>query len=134
MAQFLNQLSVTPVNQRLYRLLAPLKYQSDILSNEDWVDVFDDGCVTVPADTITDMASIPFPVNRFLKPYGPWKRAAVVHDYLCKQFRRQQPGPLPDIQRRIADSVFYEAMRADGINVTVAFVFWVYVRLYGILF
>lgn len=110
-----------------YKLTAPLLYASSFLkSNEEFSEIFDGGLVTVPAGFITDLASIPWPYNKVFKPDGKWSRAAVVHDYLCKLAR----GDEPPLNRKQADKVFYEAMRADGVSLLLAWTFWTYVKTY----
>ena len=136
MSQFLSKLSLFKLPDRyngnpLYRVTAPLRYQSSILAELEWSDIFDGGIVTVPAGVITDLASIPSPVNKVLKPDGPWSRAAVIHDYLCKQFHGMSDVTFPNISRKIADSVLYEALIADGVNSILARSMWLYVRLFG---
>lgn len=130
MSAFMSDLLYIPTTKKndgrtVYRLTAPLKYGSDLISDEpDLQDMFDYGMVVVPAGFETDFASIPFPASKIYKPDGPWKKAAVVHDFLCG---RGGSG----LSRRMADNVFYEAMRADGVNLLVATAFWCYLRLWA---
>lgn len=66
-----------------------------------------DGQVVVPAGFITDFASIPR-IFRAIHPVnGRHIKAAVVHDYLCRD---------PDTTRKIADNVFNEAMKVCGVK------------------
>lgn len=112
-----------------YQLVAPLKYKSETIAGIDSLaEVFDGGVITIPTGFKTDLASIPWPLSNVLKPNGPWKRAAVVHDYLCTQANGLSSKHFPGLTRSICDGVFYEAMRSDGISAFVAAVFWVYVR------
>jgi len=39
--------------------------------------------LTIPAEFISDCATTPWILWRFAPPFGPWNRAAVVHDFLC---------------------------------------------------
>lgn len=60
----------------------------------------------VPGGTTTDFASIPR-MLRFIYPKeGRHRRAAILHDYLY------QTGK---VSRRVADQIFLEVMRQDGV-------------------
>ena len=79
--------------------------------------------VEVPAGFLTDFASIPRPFWSVLPPYGPWRRAAIVHDYLysvgCPRF--------------IADAIFRHIMQqTPGIKTWQRVVMYYAVRLYSI--
>ncbi len=62
--------------------------------------------ITVPAGTVTDLASVPRVLWAIFPPHGRYAKAAIVHDYLyeqgigCKAF---------------ADRVFLEAMGVLGV-------------------
>lgn len=127
MSEFLSVL--TPVKSLAegneYFLATSLKYRSDILSE---YGIFPNGIVEVPARTFhTDLASIPKFFQWLWKPDGPWRKSAVIHDYLCRK-----RADLP-MSRKMCDDVFLEAMRIDGIDLFTRTVFYSYVRLYGIL-
>lgn len=86
--------------------LAPIRYESDVLGQT----------VIVPAEMITDFASVP------RLPLAWWlvgdtaHRAAVVHDLLYQH---------PDFDdRALADAVFREAMAADDQDVEPAWRRW----------
>lgn len=130
MSKFLTPLDMHKINSEEYVLNAPLKYVSSLIDLYLFLDeVFDYGLVVVPAGFKTDLASIPFPLNRFLKRNGPWGRAAVIHDYLCKQVVGLSAHRYPGLNRKLADAVFREAMVADGVNSVVAWTLWAFVRL-----
>jgi len=82
------------------------------------------GPYTVPAGFVTDGASVPRPLWWFLPAWGRYSRAAVVHDYLCRN---------KIVSRAEADRVFFDAMVVCGVNVTVRWLIWGSVRLYAIL-
>jgi hypothetical protein len=63
--------------------------------------------VTVPAGEVTDFASMPWAARRVLPSFGPWARAAVLHDYLYRT--RGEGGRWT---RKQADDMFAEAMAA----------------------
>jgi hypothetical protein len=62
--------------------------------------------ITVPADFVTDFASIPRALWSIYPPAGKWGRAAVIHDYLYAV------GDRPRIE---CDQVFLEAMEVLGV-------------------
>ena len=37
----------------------------------------------IPKGFVSDCATVPWILWRFAPPFGPWNRAAVVHDFLC---------------------------------------------------
>lgn len=80
----------------------PMIYYSDQLNRE----------VVVPRSFFTDLASVPR-IFRWLVPVANAKnrRAAVVHDLLCHEKYQKHYG----ISQAIADKVFKEAMRVEGI-------------------
>jgi hypothetical protein len=66
--------------------------------------------VVVPAGFVTDLASIPrFPplLRFFIIKNGRHRAAAIVHDYLCRLKL--------DFSRVMADKIFLEAMRLQGV-------------------
>lgn len=80
-----------------WKLLEPLRYSSDLLNRT----------VEVPAGYVTDFASVPrAPIAYFLAG-NTGHRAAVVHDYLITS---------KEVERKIADNVFKEALSATGVD------------------
>ena len=78
-----------------------------------------DFTITVPVGFKTDFATIPSWIP-FVRPEnGKWRKASVVHDYLCKE----------DIPKKYADKVFYYAMLDDQASVFTAYLLWVGVRI-----
>lgn len=63
--------------------------------------------ITVPKDFESDFASMPFAARRLLPSFGPWARAAVLHDYLYVT-----KGEGGKWLRAQADDIFREAMDA----------------------
>lgn len=94
MAEFLSDLDVRVVHGG-YKLLAPLTYWSDLL----------DDYVVVPVGFITDFASIPRIGRILITGHGKDRQGAVVHDYLYSIA----------FDRKMADSVFLEALEASGV-------------------
>lgn len=92
-----------------YSLTSPLKY-----SYKGYVTI------EVPAGFKTDFATIPNWIP-FLRPEnGKWRKASVVHDFLCKK---------EGLPKYMADKVFYYAMLDDEATVFTAFTLWVAVRI-----
>lgn len=112
--EFMTPLDVRVVNGATYpgeyKLLAPLEYYSGILGQT----------VTIPTGFTTDFASIP---QMFLSHIGfIGHDAAVVHDYLCRNW--------PLDKRETADTVFYEALLAMGVDPDKAYEMYQGVQLY----
>lgn len=81
----------------------------------------------VPACFETDFASTPRFLWRLIPPWGPYSRAAVVHDYL---YRGGRLGGRY-VTRRFADSLFFTHMRVLGVCRVKAWVIWAGVRVGG---
>jgi hypothetical protein len=103
---FDSRLQVEQVDETHWRLLRSFTYNSDVAKAR----------IIVPNGFVTDFASVPrVPVAYWLFG-GEANAAAVIHDYLYTT------GILP---KSVADSVFYEAMRASGIGLLRArFMYW----------
>lgn len=80
-----------------HRLLAPFGFYSVRLGREIWV----------PADFLTDYASVPRLVGAYLLFGGKGKRAALIHDWMYS-------GGVVGITRDLADEVFAEALAVSG--------------------
>ena len=96
MPKFLTELSIHFVDGNYWRLDNPLIYNVN-----DGADL-----ITVPAEFVTDFASVP-PVIRWLFPKsGKYDPAAVVHDWLY--FKKER-------SRAECDGIFCEAMKVLGV-------------------
>lgn len=82
------------------------------------------GPIVVPQGFVTDLASTPRQVWRMLPKFGPWFGAAIVHDFI---YRTKPKG----IDRRQADRVFLELMKADGVRYGDARIMYRAVREFG---
>jgi hypothetical protein len=78
--------------------------------------------VHVPESFPTDYASVPRVLWSLLPPTGRYTFAAIIHDYLYVTI---------ECERRVADAVFYDAMRTLEVPLHTAFVMWVGVRVGG---
>lgn len=62
--------------------------------------------IVIPAGTFTNFGDVPWPFRSLLPPRDPRFLAAfLLHDELCRQ------AALGDMSRRLADAVFYDAMK-----------------------
>ena len=115
MAQFLSDLDIREIGQDRWVLLAPLRYQSDILPGMTPLEV--------PEGFQTDLESIPrvLPLAYAIL-YGTAHKASVVHDWLYTK---------GNISRKIADDTLYEAIRVTGEPRWKAWAIWLGVRAGG---
>lgn len=96
MAEFLKLPTLHIGEKCLWRTEGVLEYQSDLLNY----------MIVVPDDFETDLASIPRWVPELLiQRNGKHRKAAIVHDYLCRQ---------KGFNRALADKIFLEAMHISG--------------------
>lgn len=103
--------------------LAVLRYESDVLGRT----------VVVPAEMITDLASVPRLPVVWLATGGRGPRSAVLHDmpYLCGFWLLDGGGRLV-VNKNTTDAVFYESLVADpmsGVGRVRAWEMWAGVRL-----
>lgn len=95
-----------------WRLIDPLAYESDVAQT-----IF-----VVPADFVTDLASVPRLPFAYLLVGGIGHAAAVVHDWTYTSH---------EVSRDVADAVFREALRVLGISAFQAWLMYLGVRLGG---
>lgn len=115
MSEYVTTLKVEQLERTKFRLLAPLHFRDSV------------GDVIVPAEFVTDFASLKAVHNMFLYPlyalvsgYGNY--GSTVHDYLYST---------KAVSRRVADKYLYRALRAEGVAKWRASVFYIGVRLGG---
>ncbi|CAL9377309.1 DUF1353 domain-containing protein [Streptomyces sp. enrichment culture] len=77
---------------------------------------------TVPVGFRTDFASVPTVFVWLIPRYGVYTKAAIVHDYLC----REAP-----VSRAEADGVFRRALRELGVSLLRRWIMWAAVRAGG---
>lgn len=94
---FNDRLQVEQVDSTHWRLLSTFRYDSAVAQAR----------IVVPAGFVTDFASVPRLPIAFLLFGDMAQAAAVIHDWLYTTGL---------FAKAIADSVFYEAMRASGIG------------------
>lgn len=95
---------------RSWRLAEPLIYEGE-------QDV-----ITIPRGYATDLASVPRFLHWLVSPYGPYTRAAVLHDYLITD-----AIPL-GLSSRDADGMFRRVMREEGTGFALRWLMWAAVR------
>lgn len=67
------------------------------------------GTIYVPSGFVTDGASIPRIFWNILSPFGPYFKAAVVHDYLYSPWNS-------NFNRKDSDQIFLEGMTLLGVS------------------
>ena len=112
MSQFLTKLILEDVDGESWIVHQPLAYESDLLKKT----------VTVPAGTVTDLASIPAAVWLLIPKTGKWDAPAVVHDvlYTSGEFVKEE-----------ADYVLYEAMSVMGVGAARKWAIYYGVHMFG---
>lgn len=110
-AEFLTPLDLRAADPGEWVVLADLRYRST-----------KGRIYLVPANFITDLASIPRLLQPFIAKDGNSRRAAVLHDfrYCLKRGTRAE-----------ADALFHEALLADGVGTWTARLMWLGVRAGG---
>lgn len=110
--RFLSPLRVELVGNDVWRLTAPLVYESEVINR----------VITVPENFVTDFASVPrLPLAYWLFG-GVADEAAVIHDFAYSH---------SGITRKQADDLLYEACRASGVAKWRAWPIFLGVRLFG---
>jgi hypothetical protein len=102
--------SVTQVNDVDWLLNEPLVYDGDQQR------------FTVPAEFVTDFASVPRIFVWLIPTYGSYTKAAILHDYLCRT---------GEVTRRDADGIFRRCLLESGVPFLRRWMMWAAVRLGG---
>lgn len=112
MGKFLNELVVSPVDDRHWKLDKPLHFFSEKAKK----------IIAIPRGYITDFASVPRIPLLYLAIGGTCNEPAVVHDYLYSVHL---------VNRATADAVLLEACKAIGIAKWRRYLVYFGVRLFG---
>ena len=109
----------TPADLRMldnycWQVLAAFEYHVGSYPSEE--------VITVPAGTITDLASVPRILWAVFPPHGRYAKAAIVHDYLYEHGIGSKAW---------ADQVFLEAMEVLGTPPWRRWAMYWAVRLFG---
>lgn len=99
---------------RRWQLLAPFEYHVGSFPSKQ--------VITVPAGTVTDLASVPRLLWVIFPPTGRYDKAAIIHDHLYTTKARP---------RAEVDRIFLEAMQVLGVGkITRTLMYWA-VRCFG---
>ena len=74
---------------------------------------------------ITDGASVPKSLQWLYSPYGPYIKAAVIHDYLYSTYNST------GINRTLADKIFRHIMKETGVDNRTRRKFYIAVKYFG---
>ncbi len=118
MSKFLTELETINITDTLWKLTAPLVYESDLLKTK----------VIIPKGFLTDFASVP----RIPVVYWFWggrsHREAVLHDYLARK------DSIPVVGYFRLHRVFLEAMKSRGKTFLVRWPMYIGVNVGGWLY
>lgn len=115
MSEFITELDAACIDDKTWRLNAPLVYFSSLLGRS----------VRVPRGFETDFASVPRVPVAYMLFGDRAHHEAVIHDYLYRM------DSVPIVDRKTADAVFLEAMKARGKGAFVRYSMYLGVRLGG---
>lgn len=90
--------------------------------------------ITISPGYITDGATIPRPLRKYIPAWGKYGQAAIVHDYLCEHLEVSVHGVPTSISRRQCDLIFLEAMGVLGVPWYQRIFFYTAVRFYSVFF
>lgn len=97
-----------------FRLLEPFSY---------YLEDDNDNVITVPANYVTDFASIPRSLTWLIPKMGKHSKASLIHDYLY-----DNPQMLT---RKECDKIFLEAMKVSGVKYRYRMAMYYAVRIGG---
>lgn len=96
-------------------------------------DKSDNNYIYIPKGYLTDGATAPKWVRRWLPAWGQYGAATIVHDYTCEYLSMRSGGSLVSISRARSDYMFYEAMKVLGVPLPKRAVMFLAVRVYSIV-
>lgn len=88
--------------KKMYRVLKPFRFYVGNKADNTWV--------YVPEGFLSDLASVPKWVERFIPHDGPYAPAAIVHDILCEHATIFKNGEPVFVSYNTAHDIFKEAM------------------------
>ena len=105
-----SKLRLKKISKDQYELKEPLEFEIDDLL---WA---------VPKGFQTDLASIPYPINKIIKKDNKkYARSSILHDYLyCIKWDRFE-----------ADELFFKAMMIEKTPLRYSVIFYLAVRIFG---
>jgi len=115
MSTFTTPLIITPLdNGRDWKLIETFRYYIGSLESDE--------VVSVPAEFITDFASIPRFLWSTFPPWGRYGKAAVIHDCCYRKGL---------FTRKRSDKIFFEAMKVLKVPYWKRRLMYIAVRLFG---
>ncbi len=117
MERFPDELDCRKLNGEEWLVLEPFRYRSKLI-----------GTVIVPRGFVTDLTSVPWFARWYVARDGEHTKPAVIHDFLYTLASVDQH---PEVDQKLADQVFREALLVRGIRSTQASVLYAAVRIGG---
>ena len=103
-----DEIASDQLDRDYWRLMCSIRFYVGKPDDQTWV--------WVPSGFLTDGATVPRLLYWLVPPWGRYGHAAVIHDWLCEHLKLYQRGQMIDIDRKQADQIFNEAMKATGVN------------------
>jgi hypothetical protein len=120
-SSFTSELAVSPQNGKVWKVLRSFTFHIGCKNGTE--------SVTVPANFLTDFASVPKPFMILLPWYAKYSKSPILHDYLY------QNRGLGKYTRKECDQIFLESMLVDWrthrSGVALAMIEYYGVRLFG---
>jgi hypothetical protein len=120
-AGFLTPLRVEKIGPQRWRLVEPLRFYSTRHR----------GVFTAPVGFETNFASIPRVLWSVLPPVDVYDAAAVMHDAGYAHALVTEDGQRIRLVKPLSDHLFYEGLRALGVNLMQARLMYFFVRAFG---
>ena len=114
MSQFTTELVVKQISKKKWKLIEGFEYHIGSYPSKE--------IIKVPAGFVTDFASVPRIFWRILPPLGPYKAAALIHDYLY------YTGLYNKVR---SDEIFLEAMKVLNVKIWKRTIMFYSVLLFG---
>lgn len=101
----------TILGRDYWRNLGAFRYYIGAEGSDEWVDV--------PAGILSDGATVPFPVNALIQPWGSYAQDVILHDFLCNTYQKSvlRDGKVVQvaITRKEIDDILNEAMKVTKV-------------------
>lgn len=89
--------------------------------------------ITIPQGYLTDGATAPPFLRRWLPAWGSYGAATIVHDYTCEYLSLRSGGRVISMTRARSDYIFYEAMKVLNVPLHKRVIMYLGVRAYSII-
>ena len=100
---FMNTAILAPYSSDKWRMIEDLDYLAD-----------DKTFIRIPHGFVHDLASIPVPLNLFVRVNGRHREASILHDWLYNQ--KGLISQFKRLNRLESDAMFLEAMKSGGVG------------------